>query len=1268
MPEHGSFQAQFTRRALLKSLQCAPLLFLPAPLKCIGQIARPDSGSWVLGDVGFTPHYPASSPLDQMLRLVSPAADRFSTEKYAAEIESALQSWSQAITSGTTADVLPALLHVSLIAGSPRTLEDKILRQAYGITASRQKCSSDETLGREQFINEFGKYLGSFVRISVAEFQITSIREVGTSPTAAELEIRYTLVGDRREGGREQRIGRWGTQWISDGDNHWHATKWQTLEESVSRAEGPIFIDVTAQAFGNLPSYREQMLRGTDYWRTVLDGACGIDIYGNQGIAVGDYDGDGFDDIYVCQPSGLPNRLYHNRGNGTFEEATDASGLGVLDATSCALFADFDNKGRQDLLVVTNTGPLLFVNNGDGKFSLKRDAFQFATTPRGTFTHAAIADYDRDGRLDVYFCLYNYYAGLDQYRYPSPYFDAQNGPPNFLLRNMGSWKFEDVTDAARLSVDNDRYSFACAWGDANGNGWPDLYVANDFGRSNLYRNNGDGTFSSVAAEAGVEDVGAGMSATWLDTTGDGRQDIYVGNMWSAAGLRLSQQADFHRTDPDAIRAMYQRHARGNSLYKNLGNGRFRNIAANAGVEFGRWAWSSDSWDFDHDGNSDLYIANGYISGNDAPELSSFFWRQVVGNSPQTLAPKTDYEHAWNAINELIRSGHSWSGRERNVIYANNQDGSFADISGISGLDFPDDSRAFAFVDLDNDGRLEIILKNRDAPQLRVLRNALPRIGNSVVLNLSGTKSNRDAIGAAVTIECAGRRQTKYLQAGSGFLSQHTKELFFGIGDAHSGLNVSIRWPNGTVQNFQNVPANHRVEIIEGSPDFHAHQFSSAASGLMRPASPAAPLPIPTSVETWLLQPLHAPGFSLLDTTGKKWDLHSIHGNRLIVFWSSASEQSRDQLRSLAAHETSLKDVQVLALNVDDPVNESALRAFAVAGKFPFPLLSGTSDVVGIYNIVFRYLFDRHHDLRLPTSFLADATGACVKVYQGVFDPRTVARDIPMIPRTTADRIARALPFPGTLHLGDFQRNDFTYGVAFFQRGYLDAAGDSFQQVIAAKPDNSEAYYNLGTLCLRRKQFGEARTYLEKAVQLKPSHAEAWNNLGMIAAESGKTDEAVSDFKQSLRFRPEYAIALLNLGNIYRRQRMFADAEQLLIRAAQTDANSPEAPYSLGMLYAQQNDNQHAQEKFQDALKLRPAYADALNNYGVLLVREQRYSDAEQEFQQCIHNNPDFDQAYMNLARLYVLQNDKPKARAVLEALLRHQPDHQMAQQALKMLQ
>ena len=184
---------------------------------------------------------------------------------------------------------------------------------------------------------------------------------------------------------------------------------------------------------------------------------------------------------------------------------------------------------------------------------------------------------------------------------------------------------------AGLNAENDRYSFACAWGDCNSDGWPDLYVANDFGRSNLYRNQGDGTFTAISAEAGVDDAGAGMSACWLDFDNDGNQDVYVANMWSAAGLRVSQQP---AVPPEGFRGNSRLvpppRARQFACIGIRAKESFGTSANPAGVEMGRWAWSSDSWDFDHDGYPDLYIANGYISGPDTRDLSSFFWRQVVG--------------------------------------------------------------------------------------------------------------------------------------------------------------------------------------------------------------------------------------------------------------------------------------------------------------------------------------------------------------------------------------------------------------------------------------------------------------------------------------------------------------------------------------------------------------------------------------------------------------------------------------------------------------
>src|SRR5207245_733045 len=156
----------------------------------------------------------------------------------------------------------------------------------------------------------------------------------------------------------------------------------------------------------------------------------------------------------------------------------------------------------------------------------------------------AAADYDGDGLIDVYLCCYVYFQGEEQYRYPSPYHDARNGPPNFLFHNEGNLSFRDVTADSGMSQNNDRYSFAAAWCDYDGDGRPDLYVANDFGRNNLYRNIGGGKFRDVAHDAGVEDIGPGMSASWFDYDNDGRPDLYVSNMWSPAGLRLTAQKEF----------------------------------------------------------------------------------------------------------------------------------------------------------------------------------------------------------------------------------------------------------------------------------------------------------------------------------------------------------------------------------------------------------------------------------------------------------------------------------------------------------------------------------------------------------------------------------------------------------------------------------------------------------------------------------------------------------------------------------------------------
>ena len=1273
MSRHKNEDPFLSRRSLLKTLGLAPLILRIAPLHGSSFLfpfppaAVSEKPAFPLSDVRLTPHYPARSPLEDVLRLVAPGSDEYVTEKYAFEIEALLEQWGHSLrASPSDLSALAKLLDPSIEATAMVPETELRLRAGNGIECSRRRFSSHMASGQERFLDHVRAWLGPVSRVETTEFEITTIEEISRTPLAVRLDIRYDLVLQRNKEQREERVGSWHTEWLLDQSAAWKVRRWEAGEETVSITRGAGFTDVTARALGGVASYSSQMLHGSDYWRTILDGACGIDVYGNNGVAVGDFDNDGFDDLYICQPSGLPNRLYRNRGDGTLEDVTEKAGVGVLDNTPCALFADFSNQGRQDLLVVCGSGPLLFLNQGDGTFSLKRDAFKFAQPPQGTFTHAALADYDGDGRLDVYFCLYSYYLGLDQYHYPVPYFDARNGPPNFLLHNEGNGTFVDTTKAAGLDRDNDRYSFACAWGHSDAGGPPDLYVANDFGRANLYRNNGNGTFTAVSGEAHVEDVGAGMSACWSDYDNRGRQDIYAANMWSAAGQRVAEQKSFHEKATDEIRGLYQRHARGNSLYRNQGNGTFQNVSRQAGVEMGRWSWCSDFWDFDHDGYPDLYVANGYISAPQQSDLSSFFWRQVVAKSPDDSTPSLAYEHGWNALNELIRSDSSWNGYERNVMFANNRDGTFSEVSGAVGLDFPEDSRSFALADLDHDGRLEVILKNRNAPQLRILHNGMKDLGASVAFRLRAKKSNRDAIGAAITVEVGTLRQTKFLQAGSGFLAQHSKEVFFGVGKPDGVIRATVRWPSGLSQTFERIPADQRIEIEEGSAEFVAKPFAAPPPAWAQPGPPPKAESLPTKVDTWLLEPLKAPEFSLPDLTGNLRELKSLRGGfALLNFWATTGPLCGEQLRLLEQHRTT---VAILAVNVDDAGDRPKARSLAAQERLSFPVVFATDDVAGVYNIIYRYLFDRRRNLAIPTSFLLDKEGMIVKVYQGAIDPRRLAEDVRSAPTTAADRTQRALPLGGVLYQGRFQRNDFTYGVALFQHGYLDQAAESFTQVIANKPDDPEGYYNLGTLNLRRNDFVQARYYLEQTLKLRPNYPEAWNNLGMIAAQEGHAEEAVKNFQQSLLLRPGYGTALLNLGNIYRRQHSFDKAQEFLDQALTIQPDDPEVNYSLGMLYAQQGQMQRASDYLQKAIDLRPDYPEALNNLGVLLVREQDYAKAEEQFKTCIRLAPNFDQSYLNLARLYVLRNNKEQAREVLQELLALQPQNPAAKQALEMLQ
>jgi Flp pilus assembly protein TadD len=1220
---------------------------------------RPESPCLVHSGSGYAPI------LEPFLKQIQPGHDEFLAEKYAFELEGLLNSWGAELrASGHDLRAPKGWLAETLEGARIDHGTVQTLRADPPIESERVLFPTPTTINREVFLAGLGRYLLPFIQIELFKLQIDSIEIASETPLNLRTQVHYDLAGQVAANRREQRTGEWTIHWQRQSTSQWRITHWSAGTEMRTRLTGPGFADVTAAAFEQNDSYRKQLLLGIDHWRAVLDGACGIDVYGNNGVSIGDFDGDGLDDIYVCQPAGLPNRLYKNRGDGTFTDVTEQAGVGILDGTSCALFADLTNSGRQDLIVVRASGPLLFVNRGNGTFELKPDAFQFARPLQGSFTGASVADYNRDGLLDVYFCTYSVYQGLSEYEYPNPYYDAQNGPPNFLMRNRGDHSFEDVTAPSGMDVSNNRFSFAAVWNDYNRDGWPDLYVVNDFGRKVLYRNNRNGTFTEVSAEAKVEDPSEGMSMTWFDYDNDGWDDIYVVNMWESAGRRVTGQPQFMPFAPDAVRHVYRQDAIGNALLHNEGtSGKFHETTEESGTRFGGWNWGSDAWDFDHDGFADLYVANGFISGENREDLSSFYWRQIAARSLDGGGRAQAYVDAWSAINEFIRSGYSWSGFQRNNFYLNNRNSTFSEAASVLGVDCIEDSRSFALSDLDGDGRLEIVLKNRTAPQLRIFQNRMNPLGPSIVFSLHGTKSNRDAIGAVIELETSQGKQFRTVRAGSGFLSQNTKAVHFGLGKNPGSLRATIQWPNGTRQTLEGLRPNHHIEVDEGAADFRSVPFKTP-DWAETPAEPRMAQDSATSHSgTWLLDAVTLPSPSLRDAGG---NLHALNEwksrAQLLAFASPSCGKSAEFLADLEQGQAKWKPAGISVVAI---VMNAEQSPGLISSRLSYPLLLADQKATHVFSLLRRYLFDLRRDMPLPSAFLLDEHGQVVRVYEDAVNTAELLADSKRIPRSAEERLKLGLPFPGPYYGGEFHRNYFTYGVAYLQYEDYDEAQAAFEESIQRGQGNSSAYYDLGVIALNKGQFAQARGRLEKAVQLDPANADAWNNLGVAAGQLGDPEQARLNFQRALDRQPAHPVAIQNMLKLLRYQNRMQDAGAVLRKAIEAEPRQADLHRELGLFLAEDRDLDGAKVEFEKAVKLEPSNPEMLNALGVALMQKAENERAMQIFEKCLRVAPDFGLAAINLAELYLSEGKPDRARDVLAKFLKSNPENKEVREALQ---
>ncbi|MCE2437905.1 MAG: CRTAC1 family protein [Candidatus Latescibacteria bacterium] len=506
-------------------------------------------------------------------------------------------------------------------------------------------------------------------------------------------------------------------------------------------------------------------------------------------VSVADFDRDGWQDLYVTNSGeGSANRLYRNLGDGQFVDA--AEGLGVADlnhpgtgVSVGSVWGDYNNDGFEDLFVYKWGRPELF-RNEDGRGFVR--VTEEAGLPGWINAGSAVwLDYDCDGHLDLFIAGY-WPDGLDLWHLestrmmPESFEYAENGGRKYLLRNLGDGRFEDVAD--RLGIRSRRWTLAVAAGDLNRSGYPDLFLSNDYGVSELYRNQGGKAFEEVGRRAGVGyQPKSGMNAVFGDVLNQGRLAIYETNI-SEAGVLLQ----------------------GNNLWiaRKGDDLAFENLAQVMGVELGDWSFGAQFGDLNNDGRLDLYLTNGYVS---ASESDSYWYdfSQVAGGHRAIISDAKN----WPAM-----KGRSLAGYQRARVWVNDGMGRFVDAAPAVGVNDRYDGRAVALVDLWNRGVLDVVVANQRGPLL-IYRNTVSPDRQWIGFELAGGTSNQSAIGAQVRLFWNGQEQMQEVSGGSGFSSQNQRRLHFGLGADPSLDKVVVTWPSGRRRTMENLALNvyHRIE-------------------------------------------------------------------------------------------------------------------------------------------------------------------------------------------------------------------------------------------------------------------------------------------------------------------------------------------------------------------------------------------------------------------------------------------------------------------------
>ena len=510
-----------------------------------------------------------------------------------------------------------------------------------------------------------------------------------------------------------------------------------------------------------------------------------------QPLIVYDLDGDGLSEIIL----GESNVVYRNQGKGNFtKEQFLKPFVGTL---ACGIVADFDRDGLPDYVCVGRDYQLYrYEANEQGRFEQESELACDLRFDRPQVLSAG--DVDGDGDLDLWFGQYMppYVMG----QMPTPYYDANDGFPDYLLINDGNGKFTDGTEQAGLTAKARRRTYAGSLVDLNDDGHLDLVVVSDFSGIDIYHNDGTGRFADVTDHVLPERHTFGMGHSFADYDLNGKLDLYVIGMSSTTARRLSKLGLGLEGHQD-LQKMRPVMGYGNRMYLDTGNKSYAIPKFNDQVARTGWSWGCSSFDFDNDGDRDIYVSNGHRSGKSCQDYCTTFWRHDIYLKPEGF--DKDVSAMFNAINGDLNSGKiSWNGYEHNKLLMNRSGTSFIDVAWLMGVAFEADSRAVVSDDFDGDGRVDLLVTeykirgNWDSYRLKVLRNTIETDHHWVGVRLRDSAEGGSTIGAIVTVKAAGRTHTDRVVTGDSYTAQHASGVHFGLGNTDQIDSLTVQWSDG----------------------------------------------------------------------------------------------------------------------------------------------------------------------------------------------------------------------------------------------------------------------------------------------------------------------------------------------------------------------------------------------------------------------------------------------------------------------------------------